>query len=63
MYTSEIDSMTQARVRDIVMRERTMSLSDREWKHRIKGYGYAIREAADGLHVMTLPHNVEVCAL
>lgn len=63
MHMMQADQATQAAVRAIVMREKTMSLSEREWKHRLRGYGYALRESAEGLTVMTLPHNVEVCAL
>ena len=50
-------------VRDLVRRERAMSLSEREWKHRLRGYGYAIREGAEGITVLTLPHQVEICSL
>lgn len=63
MYQQNADISTQAAVRAIVMREKTMSLSEREWKHRLRGYGYALRESAEGMKVMTLPHHVEVCAL
>lgn len=61
-YTST-DPMVVAQVRDIVMRERSMSLSEREWQHRLRGYGYALRDTIEGRMITTLPHGVEVCPL
>lgn len=57
------DAQIAAHVRDIVMREKSMSLSEREWKHRLRGYGYAVRETQRGQIVTTLPHGVEICML
>jgi hypothetical protein len=45
------------------MRERESSLSAREWKHRIAGYGYAIKDTDHGQVIETLPHHVEVGVL
>ena len=33
-------------VLELVQRERTKALSPREWKFRLAGYGYAIKEIA-----------------
>lgn len=52
-----------AQIIDLITRERTKALSRREWKHRIAGFGYGIRETAIGDVVETLPHRVEVCVL
>jgi hypothetical protein len=53
-----------AEVIQIVARERAVALSDREWKHRLAGYGYSIRDMDDGKHVLeTLPHRVALCEL
>ncbi|HGG06507.1 MAG TPA: hypothetical protein ENK28_13695 [Aliiroseovarius sp.] len=52
-----------ANVLDLVARERAMSLSSREWKHRLVGYGYAIRETDKGPVVETLTMGQEICAL
>lgn len=57
------DRFIEAQVLDLVTRERSKALSRREWKHRLAGYGYAIRETDTGDVVETLPHHVEVCAL
>jgi hypothetical protein len=57
------DRFVEAQVLDLVIRERGKALSRREWKHRLAGYGYAIRETDTGDIVETLPHHVKVCAL
>jgi hypothetical protein len=57
------DPFVIAKVIDLVMHERQMSLSAREWKHRLAGYGYAIRDTDHGQVVETLPHHVEVAVL
>jgi hypothetical protein len=51
-------------VMQIVARERAVALSTREWKHRLKGYGYSIRDTDDGKHMLeTLPNHVVLCEL
>ena len=57
------DPFVEAQVLDLVNRERSQALSRREWKHRLAGYGYSIRETATGDVVETLPHRVAVCKL
>ena len=58
------DPSVQAQVVSLVLSERVVSLSKREWKHRLAGYGYAIKDTDSGRQVVTtLPHGVEVCAL
>jgi len=57
------DPFITAQVLDLVVREREQALSAREWKHRIAGYGYAIKDTEHGQVVETLPHHVEVCVL
>lgn len=37
------DPFITAQVIDLVLRERAVALSNREWKHRLAGYGYAIK--------------------
>ena len=54
------DPFVIAQVMDLVRRERQIALSAREWKHRLAGYGYAIRDTVDGQIVETLPHHVAV---
>lgn len=50
-------------IRDVVMRERKMAVSDREWKHRLRGYGYAIRDTETGAFVTSLVRGEDLCAL
>ncbi|WP_299553002.1 hypothetical protein [uncultured Tateyamaria sp.] len=57
------DGFVEAQVLDLVSRERSQALSRREWKHRLAGYGYGIRETEAGDVVETLPHRVAVCKL
>lgn len=57
------DPFIAAQVVDLVLKEKASALSPREWKHRIAGYGYAIRETPGGQFVETLPHHKMVAAL
>lgn len=57
------DRFVAAQVLDLVTRERGKALSRREWKHRLAGMGYGIRETDLGDIVETLPHGIEVCAI
>ncbi len=57
------DPFITAQVIDLVLKERAACLSQREWKHRLAGYGYAIKDTDHGQIVETLPHHVEVAVL
>ena len=57
------DPFITAQVIDLVLRERQVALSTREWKHRLAGYGYAIKDTEQGQVVETLPHRIEVGVL
>lgn len=48
---------------ELLTRERAMSLSLREWKHRLAGYGISIRDTDHGPVVATLRDDTEICAL
>nr|WP_294619702.1 hypothetical protein [uncultured Roseovarius sp.] len=50
-------------VRDFVLRERQMCVSDREWKHRLRGYGFAIRDSQEGQVVTSLVKGSDICTL
>ena len=60
---SNQDQFATAKIIELVIGERTKALSKREWKHRLAGYGYGIRETNLGDVLETLPHHVEVCSL
>ena len=57
------DRLDEAQIADLATRERTKALSRREWKHRLAGYGYGIRETDAGDVVETLSGRVDVCLL
>ncbi|WP_338549272.1 hypothetical protein [Roseovarius phycicola] len=50
-------------IRDFVMRERELALSEREWKFRLRGYGYDIRNTDEGTVVTSLIGGREICTL
>lgn len=50
----------EAPVLDLLMRERAMAVSAREWKFRLAGYGYAIKDVAGAQVVTKLPQNTEL---
>ena len=52
-----------AQVRTLVANERQKSLSPREWKHRLAGYGYSIQDTDQGTLIKSLPHGEAICTL
>ena len=50
-------------VQMIVMRERRLAVSDREWHHRLRGYGYGIRDTQEGRVVTSILHDRQICPL
>ncbi|WP_197918637.1 hypothetical protein [Thiosulfatihalobacter marinus] len=50
-------------VLDILKRERSKALSVREWKFRLAGYGYAIKDVAGAQIVTKLPQGTELGVL
>lgn len=44
-------------VRAFLLAERQKSLSETEWRFRMKGYGYQLRRTAQGVEVSRLPQN------
>ncbi|MEM8577631.1 MAG: hypothetical protein AAGF60_07240 [Pseudomonadota bacterium] len=63
MTDTAFDPSRAAHVLDLAARERRASLSRREWKHRLAGFGFDIRETDAGDIVETLLHRVQICAL
>ncbi|PVA05994.1 hypothetical protein [Thalassorhabdomicrobium marinisediminis] len=61
MYSSKTTTLSD--LRTFVMDERKHCVSDREWKFRLKGYGYALRQTPRGTVLSTLPHGVDLCTL
>ena len=57
------DPFATAKIVDLVLREREMALSSREWKHRLAGYGYAIKDTDYGQVVESLSKRTEIAVL
>lgn len=50
----------EAPVLNVLQRERAMALSKREWKFRLAGYGYAIKEVGDSQILTSLIGGAEL---
>ncbi|MEM9845342.1 MAG: hypothetical protein AAF965_11125 [Pseudomonadota bacterium] len=50
-------------IQALVLRERELSVSEREWKFRLRGYGLAIRDEARGRIVTALRGDRDLCVL
>lgn len=59
----QIDAEEAAKICEIVLREKTMSLSEREWKFRLRGYGYGLRDTDQGPVITSLLKGDDLCAL
>lgn len=53
----------ETELRDMVLSERRKCVSDREWKHRLRGYGYAIRDTEEGRFVTSIRRGGALCWL
>ncbi len=53
MHATDIRPMASDEALAFAKRERQQCLSDREWRHRLRGYGYDVRQTAEG-PVLTL---------
>ncbi|TDK50057.1 hypothetical protein [Antarcticimicrobium luteum] len=53
----------EAPILNLLMRERAMAVSAREWHFRLAGYGYAIKDVAGAQVVTKLPQNTELGVL
>ena len=63
MKHEELDLEMTAQICDIVLREKSMSLSEREWKFRLRGYGYGIKDTDHGRIVTSLLKGDDICTL
>ena len=60
---TEMNNNEQNKVLDLVMRERRMAVSEREWQHRLRGYGYAIKDTDQGRFVTSLIRGAALCSI
>ena len=63
MMHEQLDTEMTRKICEIVLHEREMSLSEREWKFRLRGYGYGLRDTHDGRVVTSLPKGTDICTL
>ncbi|MDR9486014.1 MULTISPECIES: hypothetical protein [Sediminimonas] len=64
MLNDHIKHDTEANeIRDFVLRERSKAVSPREWKHRLAGYGYKLKETDAGVCVTSMLGGEELCHL
>lgn len=56
-------TMIEAPILDLLKRERAKALSPREWRFRLAGYGYAIKDVEGAQVVTRLPQGVELGVL
>ena len=55
--------MKTQELQSLALRERQMAVSEREWMHRLKGYGYAIKDTTEGRFLTSIMHKTELCSL
>jgi hypothetical protein len=63
MATTILDAVEINRIRNLLESERRKSLSEREWQHRLRGYGYGMKSRNGGRVLTLLPNNVELFEL
>lgn len=56
-------NISDMEIRDFVMKERRHAVSEREWKFRLRGYGYGIRDTREGHIVTSLVGGRDICHL
>lgn len=61
MFSANTNAPLQ--VIEMMWEERKKSLSHREWKHRMAGYGYAIKDTSRGQVVESLNRRMEICSV
>ena len=54
------DSILDAPLLELLRSERKKALSPREWKFRLAGFGYGIKEDGERQIVTRLPHGTEL---
>lgn len=55
--------MKHQELQSLAQRERQMAVSEREWMHRLKGYGYAIKDTNEGRFLTSIVNQTELCSL
>lgn len=55
--------MKHQELQSLAQRERQMAVSEREWMHRLRGYGYAIKDTNEGRFLTSIVNQTELCCL
>ncbi|MFY0682216.1 MAG: hypothetical protein JXR13_16710 [Thalassovita sp.] len=64
MFVFEMNTQTDdAAMLDFIRSEREKSVSVREWKHRLMGYGYTVRNTDHGDVILKLGSREELCEI
>ena len=50
-------------IRRFVIAERERCLSDREWRHRLRGYGFAVTRFGDREVLTSLTRGHQICTI
>jgi hypothetical protein len=57
------DGADKVDITKVVMKEKEQSLSQREWMHRIAGYGLTLKDTDDGQMIASLSTGEDICFL
>lgn len=58
-----MERIESTKIQALVMRERNLAVSEREWQHRLRGYGYGLRDSDEGRIVTSLLRGDDLCVL
>ncbi|RBI85541.1 hypothetical protein DRV85_07310 [Rhodosalinus halophilus] len=61
--TDHMTAQGVADIRELALRERRMALSDREWSHRLMGYGYRVIKTEAGAVICGFRDDEPLCTL
>ena len=59
-YADTGGTMIETPILELLMREKAKALSPREWRFRLAGYGYGIKDVGGTKVVTRLPQGVEL---
>ena len=63
MFMNDTQTALAAEALRHARKERSRALSPREWRHRLAGYGYGVKETAQGAFLTDLIAGRDLCAL
>ncbi|CUH76188.1 hypothetical protein [Tropicibacter naphthalenivorans] len=57
MFTNDKVTHDLLEIAEFLLDERAKTLSEAEWRFRMRGYGYNLRRVDEGIEVAKLPKN------